>query len=191
MNYIISIIIILLAILMIDKITALYRLKYEKFRTQLEVLKIFSKHECFTKFMDPVQFEKWAAKFLALKGFKIVDIIRSPKDSGKDIIARNEFGQVVYVECKLANPDNWDTPIDRAIAQKLVGAMIGDGIKNGLIITTSILHEDTKEYLNEVNKTGFQVKYIDGEALVRELYDLREVKLPDILESIGISLRKS
>ncbi|NLI93355.1 MAG: restriction endonuclease [Peptococcaceae bacterium] len=190
MNSIIGLIILFLTILIMDKIMGWYKLRFERIRTQLDVLKVVSKHECFGKFKDSAQFERWTAKLLALKGFRIVEIMQSHKDSGKDMIVRNEFGQVVYVECKLADPENWDTPVDCTVARKLVGAMVGDGIKNGLIITTSIFSEEAKDYLHKVNHAGFQVKYLEGDALIREIYDLREVKLPEILENLGIKLRK-
>jgi len=190
MDSILGFIVIILFVLVIDKIISWHNQAYEKKRAQLEVLKVVSKHECFGLFKnDPAQFEKWLAKLLALKGFKIVEVTKGQKDSGKDIVVRNNMGQTVYVECKLSNPDQWETPVDKPVAQKLVGAMLADSVRYGLIITTGVVSDAAKDYLNQVNKAGYQVKYIDGDALVKELYDLREAKLPEILESIGIKLK--
>lgn len=192
MNSILSLVILFLIIFLIDRIFSWYKIRFEKVRTQLEVLKIVSKQECFGKFQDQAQFEKWAAKLLALKGFKILEVFQpsKDKDQGKDMVVRNEFGQTAYVVCKLADPVNWDTPVDLAAAQKLIGSMVAGGVKNGLIVTTASIEENVKDYLNQVNTAGYQVKYLDGDALVRELYDLREVKLPELLQNLGIHLRK-
>lgn len=190
MDSILGFIVIALFVLIVDKIISWHNRAYEKKRAQLEVLKVVSKHECFGLFKnDLAQFEKWLAKLLALKGFKVVEVTRGQKDSGKDIVVRNNMGQTVYVECKLSSPEQWDTPVDQTVAQKLVGAMLADSVRYGLIITTGVVSDAAKDYLNQVNKVGYQVKYIDGDALVKELYDLREAKLPEILESIGIKLK--
>ncbi len=58
-----------------------------------------------------------------------------------------------------------------------------------MIISLPPLSDAVKNYLCNVNQAGFNIKYMDGDDLVKELYDLREVKLPELLEKLGVKLR--
>lgn len=158
--------------------------KRQEFLEKIEVLKIISKHECFGKYKDdPTMFEDWFGKFLKLKGYKDIFVTPPQADGGKDVIATDKNGQTVYIECKLWDPKNWDINVGRPIAQKLVGAMYGDGISRGMIVTTTEITNEAKEYIKKVESRGIKVQLIDGEGLMESLYDLREVKLKEMVEA--------
>lgn len=191
MDSLLGIILIILTIILIDRVYQVFNKRSEKTRIELDVLKVLSKHECFGLFKDaPAQFEKWAAKFFALKGYTIYEVTRAQKDGSKDLILKDKSGNTIYVACKLADPGNWDMNIDLPVAQKLVGAMVADAVKKGLILTTASLTDNAIAYLGQVNSRGYEVKYIDGDALVTELYGLREAKLPGIMERLGMRFMK-
>jgi len=93
-------------------------------------------------------------------------------------------GDIVYVGCKLRNPQNWDHNVSKSETQKLVGSMVGDGVKNGLIITTASLNSDAKEYLMKLNGLGYSMQIIEGDTLVKELYNLRKKQLVPLFNSL-------
>ncbi len=157
----------------------------ENFQNTLDVLKVITKHECYEKFSgDSTEFEKWIAEFLTLKGYTNALLVPKDKNDGKDIIVQNKKGQNVYVGCKLRNPQDWENNVTRSETQKLVGAMVGDGVKNGLIITTAALNSDAKEYIMKLNGLGYSMQIIEGNALVQELYNLRKKQLVPIFNSL-------
>lgn len=167
-----------------DLINKQRELKMAERRDFLEVLKVITKHECFGRFSDdPTNFENWVGNFLKLKGYKDIVVTPPENDGGKDLIVTDRFGQKVYVECKLWNPSNWEINVGRPVAQKLVGAMIGDGVKNGFMITTANLTNEAKEYIKQVNARGYKIEFLEGDALMDELYNLRDVKLKGLLEA--------
>lgn len=157
----------------------------EHLQSTLDVLKVITKHECYEKFSgDANEFEKWIAEFLTLKGYSNVLINSKDSDDGKDIIVQNKKGQNVYVECKLRNPQSWENNVCKSEVQKLVGAMIVDGVKNGLIITTAALEADAKEYIMKLNTLGYSMQIIEGDGLVKELYNLRKKQLVPLFNSL-------
>ena len=157
----------------------------ENLQSTLDVLKVITKHECYEKFSgDSTEYEKWIAEFLALKGYINVILVPKDNDDSKDIIVQNRKGQNVYVGCKLRNPQNWENNVSRSETQKLVGAMVADGVKNGLIITTAALNSDAKEYIMKLNGLGYSMQIIEGDALAQELYNLRKKQLVPLFNSL-------
>ena len=192
MNYVLGLIIIMGSIFAVDKLYTWYNKKFERMKLELEVLKIVAKHECFGKFNnDPAQFIPWIAQLLELMGLKVAEALPKQKDSGVDLTGQYRDGKIVYIKCKLGKPENWDSPIDKSEAQRLVGAMVEDGVKNGLIITIPPLSDAVKNYFANVQQEGLTIKYMDGDDLVKELYDLRQTKLPEMLDKLGIILKRN
>ena len=149
--------------------------RQEELNHKLDVLKIISKHECFQSFSgDPGEFEKWISKLLSLKGYKNVSPTPKDQDEAKDFVVQNKKGESVHVLCRLADPQNWDKNITKQDAERFIGSMVGEGVKNGLIITTAAICPDAKKYLIKLNGLGYKMQIIEGDALVKELYDLRK-----------------
>ena len=152
---------------------------------KLDVLKIITKHECFSNFSDnPGEFEKWISEFLTLKGYKNASITPKDNDDGKDLVVQNKKGEKVYVLCKLGDPGNWIKNVTMQDAQRFIGSMAGEGVKNGLVITTADISQDAKNYLIKLNGLGYKLQIIEGDALVKELYDLRKKHLTPSLNTI-------
>ncbi len=61
--------------------------------------------------------------------------------------------------------------------------MVGDGIKKGILITTVTFSDQVYDYARNVTERGLQLELIDGDALVSELYVLRERYLGVLLKA--------
>ncbi|KUO66099.1 MAG: hypothetical protein APF84_12315 [Gracilibacter sp. BRH_c7a] len=157
----------------------------EDLKSTIDVLKVITKHECYEKFSgDSTEFEKWIAEFLTLKGYRNVLVSPKESDDGKDIIVQNKNGETVYVSCKLSDPQNWENNVSKSEIQKLVGSMVGDSIKAGLVITTAALNSEAKEYIMKLNGLGYRMQIIEGDVLVKELYNLRKKHLIPLYNSV-------
>lgn len=79
-------------------------------------------------------------------GYKVL-ITKESNDGGKDIVLK-KLNKVYYVECKCFT----NTQVSRPIAQKLVGALVGDKLpaKNGILITTTAYSKGCIEYSESV-----------------------------------------
>jgi len=69
-------------------------------------------------------------------------------DAGKDIICEKN-SEKFYIECKRYSPNSY---ISSFQVEKLLGSMISDNIKNGLIITTGDLSKEAKDTLKKIKK---------------------------------------
>lgn len=113
--------------------------------------------------LSPKEFEHWSASFLEKQGFTDIIVNSDSPDAGKNIIcSRND--EIYYVECKRYSQCN---SIDMEVTRKFLGAMEGDGIKNGIIITTSMVTEKAINYIYSLPKPYYIIVY-DGKALVKE-----------------------
>jgi len=115
--------------------------------------------------LTPNEFEHWCGEFIKSQGFSNIIVSAKGSDGGKDIICTlNE--ETYYVECKRYYRTNL---VDLSIAQKLIGSMIPNNIKNGIIITTSSFTEDTLLYLSKLPK-HYNIQVFDGASLLNENY---------------------
>ncbi len=179
------IMVILVIQLGVDSYIKIKNSRHQELERTVDVLKVITKHECYQRFSaNPVEFEEWIAEFLTLKGYKNAISVPKESDEGKDMIVQNRKGQNVYVLCKLRNPEDWENCINRSEAQKLTGAMVGDGVKNGLIITTAALSIDAKEYIMKLNRIGYTMQIIEGDRLAKELYNLRQKQIIPLYNSL-------
>jgi len=96
--------------------------------------------------MSPREFEIFCSNLYELRGYRAI-ITSGSNDGGKDIILF-KYGKKYYVECKRYK----NSIVGRPIAQKLAGALIGDGIspKNGIITTSSKFSKECVNYCNGV-----------------------------------------
>ena len=185
MDLVYELIAFIVMVVVAEKLFKAWEIRAKVVQTRINVLKVITKHECFGMFKEePAKFEDWVGVLLELKGYRKVIVTSRQDDGGKDIVATDRTGKKTFVECKLWDPDNWEINVGRPDAQKLVGAMVVAGINQGLVVTTANLTEKAKQYIKEVNSLGYHVQFIEGDALMRELYDLREIKLKPLLESV-------
>jgi HJR/Mrr/RecB family endonuclease len=117
--------------------------------------------------LTPREFEFWCGDFIKKLGY--MDVVYSPNgaDGGKDIICK-KFGDTAYIECKRFE-SSLSTPfkVDEQICKKLVGSMVHDGIKKGMIITTGIIDSSAIEYINTLPK-GYELELLDGNDILRQ-----------------------
>ena len=122
--------------------------------------------------LSPLEFEHWCAQLLDSKGY--TDVVVNPliKDGGKDIICKTGT-DLCYVECKryLYSRDA-DYFIDIEIIRKLIGAMEGDNIKNGIIMTSGIVTQEVIDYVHSLPSSHCITIY-DGKDLVKEHTKMR------------------
>jgi restriction system protein len=87
------------------------------------------------------------------------------------------------VECKLWNPDNFDSQVGRPVTQKLAGAMLADGVKKGLIITTATFSDEARKYVKKLPKE-YEIQLMDGDELMQKLYQVRKLQLEPLLKPL-------
>lgn len=91
--------------------------------------------------MDPFEFENEVAMMFGKMGYTY-EVTSKTNDEGKDIILSIDE-KITYVECKRFNAK---TKVSRPILQKLYGVMVADGVKNGIIVTTSTFTKEAVEF---------------------------------------------
>lgn len=129
--------------------------------------------------LTPNEFEHWCGDFLKKQGFKDVYVTPKSPDEGKDIVCEKN-NKKYYVECKkYANSRNAKFKVTKNICKKLVGAMVGDGIANGIIITTGIFTKDSLEYINTLPAQYDFILY-DGKDLISEYESFRSLSFIEI-----------
>ncbi|MBU3072536.1 restriction endonuclease [Clostridium estertheticum] len=105
--------------------------------------------------MDGREFEKFCVILFKSTGeYESVNITPYKYDGGKDIILTTKISnEKIYVECKRYTPkatSKEEFMIGREIYQKLIGAMDGEGIHKGIIITTGNVHYNAHEYIKKL-----------------------------------------
>lgn len=186
MSYLLSLITIIISILAIHLLTEILmnfkKLRDEKRLAYLDVLKVMTKQECLKKFEDnPNSFVNWISTYLLIKGYKNIKQIPAQEDNGVDLTAINAFGQETYILCKLDKSGQWDNKIATSSIKELIGTLVGNSVKCGLVITMADIDEKSREYLTKVNNAGFNVKYIDGNVILEDLYHLRPSELRKLI----------
>lgn len=131
--------------------------------------------------LDPFEFEKWCGEFLERMGYTDIQVTPEKIDGGKDIICKYN-GEAVYVECKRYSADiKAPFQVSRDIVQKLIGAMIGDKVNRGIIITTGIVTDRSRDYVATL-PSEYKVELIDGDQLIKMH---RELRLREINATFG------
>ena len=98
--------------------------------------------------LTPHEFEIWCSEYLSNLGFTNIMVLPIVPDAGKDIICEKN-SEKFYIECKRYSPNSY---ISSFQAEKLLGSMISDNVKNGLIITTGDLSKEAKDTLKKIKK---------------------------------------
>jgi len=197
MNSVIYLILAFMALFLISKTIEFYykhrnlsiekeRLRIEKIKAKAEVLKIIRKEE-FMKLKGNNEneeniFELYCSRLLPLMGFENIEVTPLVADGGKDIIATKN-DEKYYIECKLWDWNIENHYVDRPVVQKLVGAMVKDRVKKGMIITTTNFSNGAIEYANGLPE-DIQVQLYDGDKLVFLLEELREQWVPKLADEI-------
>ncbi|MCY6372480.1 restriction endonuclease [Clostridium ganghwense] len=124
--------------------------------------------------LSPNEFEHWCASFLDKQGYTNIEVTPVGPDGGKDIICYR--GNLkFYVECKrYVYSKKAKYKVDLEIARKLVGAMEGNQVVDGMIITSGIITNEAIEYINSLPEC-FDIKLYDGKDLLKEYDNFRKL----------------
>jgi restriction endonuclease Mrr len=117
--------------------------------------------------LTPREFELWCGDFIKKLGY--TDIVHSPSgaDGGKDIVCK-KFGDTTYIECKrFGHGLGAPYKVDEQICKKLIGSMVHDEVKKGMIITTGTIDNSAVEYMNTLPK-GYEIELLDGNDILRQ-----------------------
>lgn len=173
-NILFLIIIIMATKIVIDLVTLVneyLKQKREIDRLKKGILNLEDLHN-----LSPNEFEHWCALFLDKEGYTGIEVTPVGPDGGKDIICYRGSLKF-YVECKrYVYSKDAKYNVDLEIARKLVGSMEGDGVVNGMIITSGIITNEAIEYINSLPEC-FNIKLYDGKDLLKEYDDLRKLSL--------------
>lgn len=96
--------------------------------------------------LTPREFEIWSREYLSSIGYTNVILTAPSPDEGRNIICTKN-SNTVYVKCKSNTTENSITHKD---IEMLLGAMISDNIKKGLIITTNLVSDSACELINNL-----------------------------------------
>lgn len=115
------------------------------------------------KSMSPLFFEKLVLELLIKMGYGGKDensIVRTPysSDDGIDgMIKEDELGlDYIYLQAK-----RWEGVVGQPEIQKFVGALLGQGAKKGVFITTSSFTKKAIDYAKS-NHSGIRIVLVDG-----------------------------
>ena len=113
------------------------------------------------KHMESREFEEFCTLlFKKTRKYKSIELTDPTHDGGKDIILTDMNDKKIYIECKRYTnkaTKTEDFMIGREICQKLVGAMVGDGITKGFIITTGNIHQNAWDYIYKLKKNQKEI----------------------------------
>lgn len=116
--------------------------------------------------LTPREFEIWSREYLSSIGYCNAILTTPSSTEGKNIICTKN-NTTIYVQCKSNANENSITNQD---IEKLLGAMISDNIKNGLIITTSFVSDAIYELIRTLPKQ-YSIHIINFENSDKQLND--------------------
>jgi restriction endonuclease Mrr len=140
--------------------------------------------------MDGRDFEEFCVILFKKTGeYESVDITPYKYDGGKDIILTTKLNsEKIYVECKRLTPratTNEEIMVGRPVCQKLIGAMDGEGISKGVIITTGNVHYNAREYIKklELNNADKKLTIIELDEILEMCNNLSSIELSTIFNT--------
>lgn len=114
--------------------------------------------------LTPREFEIWSMEYLSSLGYCNVILTDPYLDKDKNIIC-SKNNRTIYVKCKNGLTQNKITYKD---IEKLLGSMISNGIKEGIIITTCSIDNDIYEILEDKCKP-YLITIIDFRDVKKQL----------------------
>jgi hypothetical protein len=129
--------------------------------------------------LTPYNFEEWCKYILKNMHYNNLENISENIEGGVNIISTNN-NIPTYISTRLYGlqsgeknniSDNYKT-IGRPEVQKFVGALVHDGVKNGIIITTGGFSKEANEYVKSLGG-DYLIVLIDGISLTKELRKIR------------------
>ncbi len=155
---------IIVLIILFKSITALF-IKFTNFKDDKLKFTMDVKKENINK-LTGIEFEgfcKWL--FQDNSQYKNVELTPPSNDGGVDLILTCQNDEKIYVECKRYDEqfnikdesksiEDGDFFIGRVICQKLVGAMVANNVKRGIVITTGSVESTALTYLGDLEQNS-------------------------------------
>lgn len=106
--------------------------------------------------LTPREFEIWSTEYLSSIGYKNVILTPPSINNGKNIIC-SKNNNTIYILCKSKVMSNKIASEDIEV---LLGSMILDNVRQGIIITTSIVNDDIYKTIKNI-PTPYKIDIID------------------------------
>lgn len=130
--------------------------------------------------LSPSEFEHWCATFLEKEGYIDIVVTSEKSDGGKDIICK-KCDETYYIECKRYSYSKKAKHfVDIEVVRKLLGSMEGDGVTNGIIITSGIVTHEALEYSNTL-PSPYSIDIYDGKDLIKEYNKIKSTSTATVL----------
>jgi len=122
---------------------------------------------------DLGEYESWSWRFLQDMGYEVLKIIPGNVFEGHNFICKKTEDKY-FVECRKGDSKSqYKTDIDKSDMQRIVGAMMGERIDRGVVITTEGFTKDARDYTNSL-PPEFKFSLIDGNELIKKCWDIRD-----------------
>lgn len=115
--------------------------------------------------LSPKEFQLWCASFLKKEGF--IDVSMNYDDTCKNIIC-SKNDDTYYAKCiKCYQCKDMNHFVTTEVCRQLVGAMVGDNIKKGIIVTTGSITKEAIDYISSLPES-YSITVYDVKSLVNE-----------------------
>lgn len=120
-----------------------------------------SKHPARMYELSPLAFEKYVASLCLDAHFRL-ELTKQTRDGGYDILALTDesSGEKILIECKRYAKER---KVGVELVRALLGTVVSEDADRGLIVTTSQLSDDAKEF---VSKNAWALEARDFESLL-------------------------
>lgn len=142
--------------------------------------------ECKIKNMEGRQFEifcNWLFKNMGK--YESVTLTPERNDKGRDLILVDRSSETTLVECKRYTDKATITEefmIGREICQKLIGAMVVDNVKKGIVITTGNVHQNAWDYINKLEKnTDIRIEIMNLDDIMKVIQEINSAEVLNVV----------
>ncbi|GAB6169483.1 hypothetical protein JCM1393_19430 [Clostridium carnis] len=130
------------------------------------------------KKMTDLEFE-YFCKWLFENDPKYIDVELPPisNDDGVNLILTSTDKSKIYVECRRHNVDSKDKDFvtSRLMCERLVGAMVSNNIKKGIILTTGNINSNALNYINKLRaNTNINLEILTVEGIIKILEERQD-----------------
>lgn len=129
------------------------------------------------------KFQEWCSGIVESMGYKNLTNTSEMLEGGINLIARDN-GRITYISTRLYGLDSGDKKnvsdkyikVGRPELQKFVGALVHDGVTDGIMITTGDFTEEAVSYVKSL-PDKYSIVLIDGITLTQYLRRLRKKQI--------------
>lgn len=108
--------------------------------------------------LEPEAFVEWCSTMFGRFGYDVTMTDDADRDSD---LFLDKDGDGTLADCRVAD----DQPVTRRACQRLVGAMVGAGVRRGILVTTGTFAASCRTYAAALPDENLRVDLIDGTEL--------------------------